>query len=239
MKSLMRWSWHKHQMDSKTITANKTIIKCESLRLINDPPIDLEKHCTHPVLAIVGDGNTMLDDVKEFNSWNIPHDVYSVNRSMLYFERQIDHWCAIDSEESAWFMENINDNITPDKPILRHTIGYFPGAYDVYWEQDYPFTDEIQRRIWIGNSGYFALLTALHMGYEKIVLLGMPLNHQPHWYEKPDEPPPMWAGKAFTQWVDLKLKRPEAAARVRAMPGPDSYSEFILGGATKAWVTNG
>lgn len=236
MQSIMRWSWQKHKMNRETITAPNTIIKCESLKLLNDPPLDWSKHCTHPVLAIVGDGNTMLDDVREFESWGIPHDIYSVNRSMSYFERQIDHWCAIDSEESAWFMENVNSKVTPNKEILRHTIGYFPGAYDVWWEQDYPFTDEIQRRIWIGNSGYFALLTAIHMGYERIVLLGMPLNHEPHWYERPDEPPPMWAGKAFTQWVDFKIKRPEEAEKVRAMPAENSYSAFILGAATREWA---
>ena len=226
----------KHQMNRDTVTAPETIIKCESLKCINDPPFDFSKHCHNDVVAIVGDGNTMPHDLDTFRGWDIPHDIYSVNRSMLYFQEQVDHWCAIDSEESAWFMENIHPGITPDRQILRHTIGYFPLAFDVFWEQVYPFTDEIQRRIWIGNSGYFALLTALHMGYEKIVLLGMPLNHEPHWYEKPDEPPPMWAGKAFTQWVDFKLKRPEAAAKVRAMPGATSYSEFILGGATKQWV---
>ena len=92
--------------------------------------------------------------------------------------------------------------------------------------------DEIQRRIWIGNSGYFAVLTALHMGYEKIILLGMPLNHEPHWYERGDQPPPTWAGKAYTQWMDLVIKRPEAAKKVRSM---DGYSAFILGQATKDW----
>ncbi len=233
MKKLLAWSWNKHQMSRDTVLDPKTIIKCESLKPLNDPPIDWDKYRKSRVIAITGDGNTMINDVKRFESWGVDHDLYCVNRSMLIFERQVDHWAAIDSEESAWFVENVNGKVQPEKPILRHTIGYFPGAYDVFWEQDFPFEDEIQRRIWIGNTGYFAVLTALHMGYEKIVLLGMPLNHEPHWYQRPDEPPPMWAGKAFTQWVDLVLKRPEAAAKVKSMGG---YSAFILGTVTKEWL---
>jgi len=227
------WQWQKHNMGRDTVLAPKTIIKCEELKLLNDPPLDWTAIRKNPVIAIVGDGNTMFDDVKEFESWNIPHDLYCVNRSMLIFTRQVDHWAAIDSEESAWFTQHVNRKIEPDKPILRHTIGYFPLAYDVWWEQVYPFEDEIQRRIWIGNTGYFAVLTSIQMGYSKIVLLGMPLNHEPHWYEQPNEPPPMWAGKAFTQWVDLVLKRPKEAAKVKSMQG---YSEFILGKATREWV---
>lgn len=237
MKVLCSWGWQKHQMPKATILNPNTIIKCERLKLLNDPPIQWERIRRNSKLAVVGDGNTMMDDVAEFESWGEPHDLYCVNRSLVYFKRQVDHWAAIDSEESAWFTQYVNPDVEPEKPILRHSIGYFPGAFDIWWEQDFPFTDEIQRRIWIGNTGYFAMLTGLHMGYSKIILLGMPLNHEPHWYERPSEPPPMWAGKAFTQWVDFKLGRPDAAEKVRSMSGP--YSTFILGQADKAWFCNG
>ncbi len=232
MDVLCSWSWVKHQMSRDQLEKKGNIIKTERLKLLNEPPIPWDSVRREKVIAIVGDGNTMPDDVAEFESWNIPHDLYCVNRSLVFFERQVDHWCAIDSEESKWFCENVNEKIEPEKPIIRHTIGIFPGAYDVWWEQDFPWENEFQRRVWIGNSGYFALLTALHMGYEKIILLGMPLNHEPHWYEQENQPPPQWAGLAFTQWMDFKTNRPNAADRVRSMGG---YSAFILGQAVEEW----
>ena len=237
---LVSWSWQKHQMSAKQLQTRGNIIKCEELRLLNgqhedDVIPDWDSVRRHPVLAITGDGGTLPADVEAFRSWKIPHDLYCVNKSMLFFQRQVDHWAAIDSEESAWFTQHVNKAIEPEKPILRHTIGYFPGAYDVWWEQVYPFTNDFQRRVFIGNTGYFAVLTALHMGYEKIVLLGIPMNHEPHWYEPEAELGPNWAGLAFTQWMDLVLKFPERAARVKSMGG---YSAFILGHATRDWVLN-
>lgn len=232
----MAWSWGKHQMTREEVLTRGNIIKCETLKNLNDPPIEWDKVRRHQVLLITGDGNSLIEDVTEFESWNIPHDLYCVNRSLLFFQRQVDHWAAIDSEESTWFVENVNTAVEPEKPILRHTIGWFPGAYDVFWEQDFPFENEMQRRIWIGNSGYFAVLTALHMGYDKIALAGMPLNHEPHWYEDKNEPPPQWAGLAFSQWIDFKIGRPEAQKVKAIVTNEPSYSGFILGKATREWI---
>jgi hypothetical protein len=97
---------------------------------------------------------------------------------------------------------------------------------------DYPFENDYQRRVWAGNSGYFAILTALHMGYEKIIIGGMGLKAEPHWYEHKDAEGPRWAGIVYTQWMDFKTLVPEAE-KCRSMSG---YSAFILGQASKDWV---
>ena len=72
------------------------------------------------------------------------------------------------------------------------------------------------------------------MGYQKIVLAGMPLNHGKHFYEQ-DEPENVvnWIGLTYTQWMDFKMKIPEQADHVRSMSG---YSAFILGQANKEWL---
>ena len=183
-------------------------------------------------MFITGDGKTLPDEVKEFESWGIPHDLYCVNRSLLYFQRQVDHWAAIDIEESAWFSEYVNNDVCPERTIHRHTIGECTIGYDIYWERDFPFEHDYQKRIWIGNTGYFATLTAVEIGYEKIILAGMPLDNKSHFYDQEELPGPTWTPICFTQWMDFKMKRPEAD-RVRSMGG---YSAFMLGTATKEWV---
>ena len=233
MHRLVSWSWQKHQMSAKQLQTRGNIIKCERLKLLNDPPIDWERIRRHDFLVITGDGNTLPGDWDRFRKWGIEYDLYCVNRSMLYVQEQVDHWAAIDSEESAWFTQHVNKDVEPFKPILRHTIGFFPGGYDIWWEQVFPFTSDFQRRVFIGNTGYFALLTALHMGYTKICLLGIPLNHEAHWYEPEADMGPNWAGLAFTQWMDLKIKYPEEADKIRSMGG---YSAFIMGEATQKWA---
>lgn len=221
-------------MSAKQLQTRGNIIRCERLKLLNDPPIEWSKIRRHNFLVITGDGGTLPADVAEFKKWGVDYDLYCVNRSMLFFQEQVDYWAAIDSEESVWFTQHVNKEIEKFKPILRHTIGYFPGAYDIWWEQVYPFTNDFQRRVFIGNTGYFAVLTALHMGYEKIILLGIPMDQGSHWYEPEEEMGPNWAGLAFMQWIDLKIKFPEEADKIRSMGG---YSAFIVGQATKEWAS--
>ena len=178
----------------------------------------------------------MIEDVKEFESWEIPHDLFCVNRSLIFFERQVDHWAAVDTEEGMWFSQNLNSKVQPDKRILRHTIGWFPEAYDCFWEMNFKPESEYQRRIFIGNTGYFAVLVAMAMDYQRLVIAGMPLNHSRHWYDKDDpEEVVNWTGITYTQWMDFKMKHPEAD-KVRSMSG---YSGFILGKASKEWASSG
>jgi len=146
----------------------------------------------------------------------------------------VDHWAAIDVEEAVWFTRYSNSkNEDLKKPIIRHTIGQQSWAFDCYWQMDIDFENEFQRRVLTGNTGYFAVLTCIQMGYSKMVLAGMPLNMEPHWYEPLDEPEgPNWNGWCYTQWMDFAMKVPEAK-NVRSLSG---YSAFILGEATKDWV---
>lgn len=233
MQVIGGWTWSKFITPQTLSKKAGVIVKVEDIRLRN-PPIDFNKYCTHPLVFITGDGDTLADDVKEFESWGIPHDLYCVNRSLIFFERQVDHWAAVDTEEGMWFSQNVNDKVERGRRILRHTIGDFPEAYDCFWEMVYEFDNDYQRRIFVGNTGYFAVLSALNMGYKKIVLAGMPLNHGGHFYEeKKPENVVNWTGLTYTQWMDFKMKRPDAES-VRSMSG---YSGFILGKATKEWAS--
>jgi hypothetical protein len=218
-------------MPPKIARKRNNVIRVLNVKLVNNH-IDWSKHCKRPLVLITGDGNTLKDDVREFESWGLPHDLYCTNRSLLFFERQIDHWAAIDIEESCWFSQNVNQKVEPDKPILRHTIGECPVAYDIWWEMDYAWENDFQRRVFVGNTGYFAILTALNMGYEKVVLAGMPIDGNPHWYEPEEKEGPNWNGLTYRQWMDFKMKH-EKAGQVKSLSG---YSAFILGHATKEWA---
>jgi hypothetical protein len=228
------WKWRKIWFDPGPVKKADYIINCEELILANEG-IVWDEVRNSDVILITGDGKTLPDDVREFESWKIPHDLYCVNRSMLYFERQVDHWAAIDVEESAWFTQNVMEKHMPRKRILRHTIGVLPDGYDIFWDRKVQFTDDKQRRLFVGNTGYFALLTAFHMGYKKVVLAGMPLDTNPHWYDPEGAEGPTWYPHTYTQWMDFKMKHPKADM-VRSM---SAYSAFILGHATKEWLVEG
>ena len=192
-----------------------------------------DKMRRNDIVLVCGDGGSLLKDIKAFESFQVDHDVYCINRSMLAFERPIDHWAAIDAEESMWFSQNFKSkHRRPGQKVYRHTIGVCPLGYDVFWHVDQEFDNELQKHIWSGNSGYFGILSAAAMGYRKIILAGMPLDTSPHWYESKDKPGPNWVGQTYRTWIDFKRNHPEAE-KVRSMSG---YSEFILGKADKTWL---
>jgi hypothetical protein len=231
LKSIGGWSWKKSFIPPEVQRKRDHLVNITAVKPYN-PGEDVTKYRSRPVCLITGDGSNLPDEVREFSSWNVPHDVYCVNRSMLFFERQVTHWCAIDVEESVWFANFVTDAIEPDKKIIRHTIGEGSFAFDVYWQMDIAFENDFQRRVLTGNSGYFAILTAIQMGYEQIVLAGIPLDMSPCWYESAEDEGPNWNGWTYTQWMDFKIKIAEAD-RVRSLGG---YTEFILGKATKDWL---
>jgi len=240
----MQWEWQKLYIPPSVAKKRNNIVKV--LNVIPSepekfPPIESLRE--HDTVFITGDGKCLAQDVEEFTSWGIGHDIYAVNRSLIFHERQVLHWAAVDVEEATWFTQYVNGNVEPRRRIIRHSIGgetHFGntdgvGLYDIYWTMDYQWENEYQRRVFVGNTGYFSVLTALKMGYSKVVLGGMPLNQDPHWYDPDDADGPNWTGLTYCQWMDFKMKH-SGADRVRSLQG---YSSFILGQATKDWVLNG
>lgn len=246
MQTLARWGWTK-KVFSRESRRDKnnlprvfhvkpvTALKDEDGNVVKQlEKRDMKSHKNHDVVLITGDGQTLPDEVRQFESWGIEHDIFAVNKSLLFHQRPVLHWTAVDAEESAWFAENLKKDVMPTNGhrLLRHTIGICTIGYDCYWEAVEFMENEYQARLWVGNTGYFALLASIFMEYKKIVLAGIPLDFNPCWYEHPSEKGPYWVPQTYTTWMDFKMTVPEAAS-ARSMGG---YSGFILGQATKEWV---
>lgn len=233
LKTFASWGWINKHIPPAVRVKHTNLALVKKVRPIFD--IDFTQYVKNPVVVITGDGKCLPEDIKKFESWDIDHDLYCVNRSLLYFQRPVNHWGAVDVEEGTWFAQNLSKAVLPENGgrLLRHTMQHMPIAFDVHWTVDgYEFENENQRFLWTGNSGYFAMLTAIAMGYEKIVLAGMPLDNDRHWYEPDGTVGPNWVGRAYRQWMDFKIEAPDAD-KVRSLSG---YSAFILGEATEEWL---
>lgn len=234
MKIIGEWTFRKKNIPMQERYALKNQLKIFHITPINSD-IDFCKWRKSENVLVCGDGGTLPKDVQDFERFGVPHDVFCINRSLLYFQRPVNHWAAIDAEESTWFSENLTSAVVPPGGrVLRHTIGYCPMGYDVGWKVDQKFDNERQKDVWSGNSGYFGILAALKMGYKRVIVSGMPLNTDPHWYEDQSLPGPNWVGQTYRTWMDFKIEHPDAG-RVRSMSG---YSAFIFGGVTQSWLTS-
>ena len=236
MRTIGKWKFIKKNIPMRERYKPENQIEVFYIKPINKK-IDLPALRKSDTVLVTGDGSTLQQDVADFERFGVDHDVFCVNRSMLFFQRPINHWAAIDAEESIWFSENLSSQVIPESGrIWRHTIGYCPIGYDVFWSVDeakQSFDNETQRHLWSGNSGYFGILAALEMGYERVVVAGMPLNTEPHWYETADTPGPNWVGQTYRTWMDFKKTHPKAD-NVRSM---SAYSQFIFGEVTEKWLT--
>jgi len=184
------------------------------------------------VVLITGDGRTLHKDMEEFLSWNIPHDVMAMGRSINIYPGRVMHWANVDSYEAIWWAEHLplkNDGKMP----IRHTLGEHRG-FDVDWE----IIDEIKfekgdNSMWYGSSALFAAYVCLALGYEKIVLAGCPLDSKGWWFFDEKEVGPRWQGECFMAW--LEFAKNGGFRNVRSLSG---YTAEMIGRPNKLW-TNG
>ena len=227
---LKSWDWSRRHIERTSFKKASSVSMVSRVKpCITE--LDVNQLRLSDTCFITGDAKCLASDIEAFETWGIEHDVYAVNRSILMFSRPVRHWAAIDNEEAGWYAEYWSGQTRPEQ-TAKHTIGTCAG-FDVYWGRDRtaPVNPE-EVDYWIGSSGYFAILTAIYMGYKKIVIAGMPLDRTPHFYDPEGAEGPFWMGGTYTQWMDFKTQIPEAN-NVRSMSG---YSAFILGQATKEWA---
>ena len=180
----------------------------------------------NPVVLITGDGWSLPEDLKNFDLFHVEHDIYCIGRSINFegIKENVIHWGDIDSGESYYFAEHLPDKGI-DGAILRHTLGESRG-FDVDWDVvECPWAmDEV---LWHGSSSLFGVLTALSMGYSRIVLAGCPMDSKPHWHT-PNHLGPDWTGKTYQAWFEL-AGTVDGVNKVRSLSG---YTETLLGSPT-------
>lgn len=186
----------------------------------------------HDLVLITADGRSLHDDLRFFMGLQLEHDAYCVNRSIKAYPGRVMHWADVDANNSAWVAEHLeknNPSKTFGKKIVKHTLGEYKG-FDIAWDVvDSPWDpDDV---LWHGSTALFAVLTAIEMGYKKIVLAGAPLDLNGHWYLGPEIKGPLWNGDAYRAWLDFSQQK--EAVKVRSLSG---YTSIILGRPGRVWL---
>ncbi len=162
------------------------------------------------VALVTGDGRTLPDDLERFLGRGVPHDVISIGRSINFYPGTILHWANVDGNESKWWAENLplkNRGVLP----IRHSLGDFDW-YDVDWDDG-----KDKQAAWYGSSALFAVLAALEMGYQRIVMAGCPMDGEGHWFYGPEIKGPEWRPEDYQVWIDFA--RTDGAKRVKSLSG--------------------
>ena len=133
----------------------------------------------HGSLLILGGGRTVWDDFARVRPWG--GEIMAVNDIGAHLHDRVDHWVTLHFEYlPGWRTYRRRHCYGEGFMPVCHSHRVAEGV-DVAWE--------------LGNvggtSGLFASYIGLMLGYERIVLGGMPMTNDGHYFDPP------WVGTDF------------------------------------------
>jgi hypothetical protein len=149
--------------------------------------------------------------------------VIATNEAGVHYDGELHHWCTLHSEKMHdWESE-------------RAALGK-PKTYTT-WGRVYPFGHEALQKICDravkhdkGTSGMLAVEVAVQLGLQRIVLCGVPMNGDPHFFG--DEG---WTHFEGFRKHWQRRKRWLERHHVRSMSG---WTAELLGQPTVGWLTS-
>lgn len=149
-----------------------------------------------------------------------PDTVIATNHAGKDYDGILEHWCTLHTE----FM--------PDWVKQRREAG-FPDALQ-FWTSNTktipPEHEGLYKNVpsWNGSSGLLAIQVALELGYEKIILCGIPLDKKAEHYNYTGD------------WMDAPRYRSAWTKNIGILKGKvksfNGYTERILGVPTLEWL---
>lgn len=140
--------------------------------------------------------------------------------------RRIDHFCTLHAEKVAGWKRQRRE--------LVASLGRSPD-WDFYETWSCGKRAPVDRHftgMTGGSSGLYAVSVALHLGCERVVLAGVPVDARRNAFRNETE----W--KAYRRYTDGWVGRdrvplPQLAERVRSMSG---WTRSLLGAPTPGWI---
>jgi len=125
-------------------------------------------------LLICGSASTLWSDLDAVGRWD--HDVMALNYAGLFLPIRVDHWVSVHHDffgPALRMWDWHKRDIQPKRP-QTHASEAGEGVDHVWDFRPHDYT------------GYFATKIALEIGYESIILAGVPMDGSGHFYDKLD-----------------------------------------------------
>lgn len=184
----------------------------------------------HGLALICGDGRDLPQELQLFRRFGLKHDAFCVGRSLQAYIPYVSwapaavNYIWLDEDMFTYARDQVEDHIT------RHSVFF---AENMQPAIDFIWTDDNNREIktWAGSSAFFALKIAIKLKYDKILLCGVPMDAQPHWYDDPDTVGPQWTPETLRAWGKFAAQEPKQK-RIRSCSG---YTQYLFGGPNAGW----
>lgn len=170
-------------------------------------------------LLIMGSAPCFWDDLAAYESLGLDHDRMAINLVGILYEGRYEHWASIHMDRPIFnpkhlrnssVMKAVPEDLFP--PFLMHGL---LDAQDFAYGWDLPKT---------GTSSRFGVEVGLRLGYDEIVLAGVPLNDDGYFYGPTN--PQMDFGNPYMHkcWEEVSQ---DWGGRVTSMSG---WTRELLGG---------
>lgn len=180
-------------------------------------------------LIITGSSECLWNDYLEAIKLTAKEDLMCVNLSAICFHfRDIKHIVTLHHEQmknfyGAAMIQRANRETYPrkNKKILTHSI-QAGSRIDLVWDIGNPG----------GTSGLFATQIALRLGYDKIILCGIPIDNSRRFYDSPNK---HFKYEGISQQEPWQIASRKFNDRVRSMSGKTAE---LLGRPDKKWLNS-
>ena len=180
------------------------------LRYVN-PQDDLPDFKGCGDLLVIGSAIGVWDDLKKYDHLHGNQDRMAVNDMMSYYPHPLTHGATLTLDKvPMWtFSQRLQSRRNKWAPMLVHTHRYTQYS-DLVWH----FMRDG------GTSGLFAAIIGILMGYDNIILAGIPCDDSPRFFDPPWKKHDMFGQPhAHIEWERVIKDVPVFSERVRSLSG--------------------
>lgn len=166
------------------------------------------------VLSLIGGSGSVWADYKAACELFPRHDVIVINDMIAEFPGRIKYVASLHpSKLSGWL--NQREYRKYNTPLKVWCISKVSGVTDTLLDN------------WHGSSGLYAVKVGLEMGYNKIILCGVPMTESNHFLR---QRPWKTCRQFLPKWIQY---RAQLDSKVRSMSG---FTRDLLGAPTQEWL---
>lgn len=179
------------------------------------------------VAFVLGGAKTLHEDWNAALQLVTPHTYIATNETGRDFAGDLPHWCTLHTEKiTDWYIERLFDR--PGKVVGQ----FWTSNIKTLPNNEFLTPEHFQHvQSWDGSSGLLAVSVAIALGYQKIILCGVPLDKKAGHYFSPDVP---WMDGPRYRHAWIKHQE-EMIPRVKSMSG---WTQILLGAPTEEWIND-
>ncbi len=174
----------------------------------------------HKTAFVLGGADTLREDLSKALDLVKPDTYITTNHAGRDLEGEVPHWVTLHTEKMPIWMAERKEKGLPDASQL--------------WTSNTKTIPEEHKHLykhvptWDGSSGLLAITVAFYLGYERVILCGVPLDKKANHYD--DDNPWMDAPRYRSAWTKrLHIIK----GRVKSFSG---WTNLILGVPTGDWL---